>query len=263
MNFFASVAAVTSIYVLVSRLERVPRLQFRPRPARRPFFATDAAWYGFAVAATAVSVYVFRPQLEKLAIHPVARLVERLPTGGRVVLALLIFDFVSFVVHVQLHRADVLWSFHKVHHSTLALDGFATTRTHMFENLVRFVPPQAVLFLIGMPAGLVAPTVAIAAVYGISNHSNLGRSFTLIEPLLVTPRLHRRHHVPATTQNNYGTIFTIWDRAFGTLLRLDTDDDDRFGVPGEVDTYPQRFTDAVGEPLRQNRRRRIAVRTSS
>jgi sterol desaturase/sphingolipid hydroxylase (fatty acid hydroxylase superfamily) len=31
-----------------------------------------------------------------------------------------VFDLVSFLVHVQLHRVDLLWSFHKVHHSTLA-----------------------------------------------------------------------------------------------------------------------------------------------
>jgi sterol desaturase/sphingolipid hydroxylase (fatty acid hydroxylase superfamily) len=263
VNFFASVAAVTAVYVLVSGLERVPALQFRTRPSRRLFFATDAAWYGLAVLATAVSVYVFRPQLEKLSIRPIGRLVEHVPSVGQLLIALLIFDFVSFVVHRQLHRSDVLWNVHKVHHSTLALDGFATTRTHMFENLIRFVPPQAVLFLMGFPTGMVAPVVAIAAVYGISNHSNLGTRFKLIEPLLVTPRLHRRHPVPSTTQSNYGAIFTIWDRAFGTLLRLDTTDDERFGVPGELDTYPQHFTEAFGEPLRQNLARRGARATAA
>jgi sterol desaturase/sphingolipid hydroxylase (fatty acid hydroxylase superfamily) len=256
VNFFASVAAVTAVYVIVSGLERIPSLRFRPQPFRRPFFATDAAWYGLAVAATAVSVYLFRPQLEKLSIEPIARLVDRVPTVGQLLVALLVFDFVSFLVHRQLHRSDVLWNVHKVHHSTLALDGFATTRTHMFENMIRFVPPQAVLFLLGFPAGMVAPVVAIAAVYGISNHSNLGTNLKRIEPLLVTPRLHRRHHVPSTTQSNYGAIFTIWDRAFGTLLRVDTTDDERFGVPGEIDTYPQHFVEAFGEPLRQNLARR-------
>ena len=255
MNFFASVVAVTAVYVLVSTLERIPVLQFRPHPRRRPFFATDVAWYGMAIRATAVSVFVFRPQLEKLSFDPLERLIDRVPAAGQLLLALLIFDFVSFIVHRQLHKSDVLWSFHKVHHSTLALDGFATTRTHMFENLIRFVPPQAILFLIGIPVGMVAPVVAIAAVYGISNHSNLGANLKVIEPLLVTPRLHRRHHVPSTTQNNYGAIFTIWDRLFGTLSQLDTTDTDRFGVPGEIDTYPQHFRQSVGEPFRQNRAR--------
>jgi sterol desaturase/sphingolipid hydroxylase (fatty acid hydroxylase superfamily) len=126
----------------------------------------------------------------------------------------------------------------------------------MFENLIRFVPPQAVLFVIGMPADIVAPTVAIAAIYGVSNHSNLGMNLRPIEGLLVTPRLHRRHHVPTTTQNNYGTIFTIWDRLFGTLVRSDTEPDERYGVPGEIDTFPQTFGRAFREPLARSHRRR-------
>jgi sterol desaturase/sphingolipid hydroxylase (fatty acid hydroxylase superfamily) len=102
-----------------------------------------------------------------------------------------------------------------------------------------------------MPASVVAPVVAIAAVYGVSNHSNLNIKARWIEALLVTPRLHRRHHVPTTTQNNFGAIFTIWDRAFGTLVRCETNDDERYGVPGEIDTYPQRFADAMRQPFVQ------------
>src|SRR4051812_14737089 len=167
---------------------------------------------------------------------------------GQLLLALLIFDFVSFLVHRQLHRSELLWNVHKVHHSTLALDGFATTRTHMLENFARFVPGQLVLFVIGMKAGVVAPIVAIAAIYGVFDHSNLNIKAGCIDSILVTPRIHRRHHVPSTTRNNFGAIFTIWDRAFGTLVRLDTGPDERYGVPGEIDTYPQEFTTAVRQP---------------
>ena len=91
--------------------------------------------------------------------------------------------------------------------------------------------------------------MAIAAIYGVSNHSNLGLNLRWLEPVLVTPRLHRRHHVPSTTQTNYGGIFTIWDRLFGTLVRRDTEPDERFGVPGEIDTYPQAFVPAFRRPF--------------
>ncbi len=100
-----------------------------------------------------------------------------------------------------------------------------------------------------MPVSVVATSVATAAIYGVSNHSNLGINLRWLEPVLVTPRLHRRHHVPSTTQTNYGGIFTIWDRLFGTLVRADTAPDERFGVPGEIDTYPQRFAAAFRQPL--------------
>jgi len=111
-----------------------------------------------------------------------------------------------------------------------------------------------VLFLIGMPVAMVAATVGIAAIYGVSNHSNLGTNVAWIEGVLVTPRLHRRHHVPSTTQSNFGAIFTVWDRLFGTLVRTDTGPDERFGVPGEIDSYPQRFVPAFRRPFLQIRR---------
>ena len=258
MFFLLSVIALSSVYLLVGMLERVPRLSLRKLPSPRPYLATDTAWYLVAISATAISAFVFRPQLAKLAVGPVRSAVDGIPLAGRLLLGLIVFDFVSFVVHVCLHRFDVLWNVHKVHHSSLNLDGYATTRTHMFENLMRFVPGQAALFLMGMPVEIVTATVALAAVYGVSNHSNLDLDLRWVEGLLVTPRLHHRHHVPSTTQHNYGGIFTIWDRALGTLVRRDTEPSERFGVPGEIDSYPQRFRAAFVQPLVQNRQRRVA-----
>jgi sterol desaturase/sphingolipid hydroxylase (fatty acid hydroxylase superfamily) len=256
MSFFWSVVALSVVYLVVARVERLPALRFRVLPSPRPYLWTDVAWYGVAVGATAISVFVFRPQLSKLEIAPISHALRGLPLAAKVVLGLVVFDFISFAVHVGLHRSDVLWNVHKVHHSTLHLDGFATTRTHMFENLLRFVPGQVALFLIGMPVSVVAPTVAIAAIYGVSNHSNLGINLRWAEGVLVTPRLHRRHHVPATTQSNFGAVFTIWDRLFGTLVRRETAADERYGVPGEIDTYPQRFGAAFRQPLVQFREQR-------
>jgi len=253
MSFVLSVAVVSVVYLVVGRLERTPTLQFRELSSPRPYLATDLAWYSVAVAATAVSVFVFRPVLANLAIAPVRDTIAGAPFLLKLAVGLVVFDFVSFVVHRCLHRYHLLWNIHKVHHSTLELDGFATTRTHMIENMLRFVPSQALLFLIGMPVNVVAASVAIAAIYGVSNHSNLGLDLRWIEPVLVTPRLHRRHHVPATTQNNYGGIFTLWDRLCGSLVRADIISDERFGVPGEIDTYPQHFAPAFRRPLTHSR----------
>lgn len=253
MSFLASVAVLSAVYLVVGRLERTQALRFRVLSRPRRHFATDLGWYGVAIAATAVSVFVFRPVLERLSIGPLRDAIAGVPFLAKLALGVVVFDLVSFLVHRCLHRYDRLWNIHKVHHSSLELDGFATTRTHMAENMLRFVPSQALLFLIGMPVSVVAPTVAIAAVYGVSNHSNLGIDLRWIEPVLVTPRLHRRHHVPSTTMNNYGGILTIWDRLAGTLIRTDTAPEERYGVPGEVDTYPQRFADAFRRPFRNER----------
>jgi sterol desaturase/sphingolipid hydroxylase (fatty acid hydroxylase superfamily) len=249
VSFLASIAVLSAVYVVVSRLERLPSLRFRRLASPRPYLATDLGWYGIAIAATAVSVFVLRPVLARLAIGSVRDAVATAPFPVKLGIGVVVFDLVSFLVHRAMHRYDVLWNIHKIHHSTLQLDGLATTRTHMIENMLRFVPSQALLFLVGMPVEVVAASVVIAALYGVSNHSNIGLDLRWLEPVLVTPRLHRRHHVPSTTQTNYGGIFTIWDRLFGSLVRRDTAHDERFGVPGEIDTYPQRFAAAFRQPL--------------
>ncbi len=253
MNFAASIASVSVIYLVVFVVERIPRLRFRTLSFRRPYLGTDLAWYGAAIAMTAVSVFVLRPLLDGLQIPALAERVGALPGVARFALAVLVFDLISYAVHRGLHRSELLWNIHKVHHSTLQLDGLATTRTHMLENLLRFVPGQLVLFLIGIPAAQIAPTVALAAAYGIVDHSNLGVDARPVERLLVTPRLHRRHHVPETSDKNFGAMFTIWDRLFGSFIAVDTRPDERFGCPGEVDTYPQRFAQSVVQPPRDIR----------
>jgi sterol desaturase/sphingolipid hydroxylase (fatty acid hydroxylase superfamily) len=43
--------------------------------------------------------------------------------------------------------------------------------------------------------------------------------------VLVTPALHHVHHSArqSETDSNYGELFSLWDRLFGTLNRLDTE----------------------------------------
>jgi sterol desaturase/sphingolipid hydroxylase (fatty acid hydroxylase superfamily) len=249
-NLLVSVAVLTTVYLLVAVLERTPALAFRPLDRPRPYLGTDTAWYVIALAASAVSALLVRPRLRWIAVAPLAHVVRGLPAPGQFALAVIVFDGASFFVHRWLHRSDLLWNVHKVHHSTLQLDALAATRAHMFENMIRFVPAQAAVLLVGVRPALVTPTVALAAVYGMFNHSNLALDLQWVEGVFVTPRLHRRHHVPNTSQNNFGSILTVWDRLARTLLHLDTALDERFGVPGEIDSYPQRLVPALREPLR-------------
>jgi sterol desaturase/sphingolipid hydroxylase (fatty acid hydroxylase superfamily) len=94
-------------------------------------------------------------------------------------------------------------------------------------------------------------TLFVYVAFALFEHSNLAIAPRWFEQVFITPRLHRSHHVPSTSQRNFGTIFSFWDRALGTLTRRDTRLDEVLGVPGELDTYPQRFIAAAREPLSQ------------
>ena len=238
-------------YAVVAALERVPALRMRESRFWRPFFSTDVGWYlvtiGVAVA--------FGPYLEKLAgaraefgIPGLETLA--LPWLAQVALATVLYDFGATMAHMLLHRYDWLWRFHKVHHSSRVLDWLATTRAHGVEQLFRSIPTKALLFAAGLPASAVAIGIAIYALVATFGHSNLRLNLSSIEWLFVTPRVHRRHHVPETTHRNFGTVFTIWDRLFGCLVIKDTRPDEPLGIPGEVETYPQSFWPQIVQPFR-------------
>jgi sterol desaturase/sphingolipid hydroxylase (fatty acid hydroxylase superfamily) len=182
--------------------------------------------------------------------------ISALPVGLRVALAVVVYDLIAFVVHRRLHRVDALWAVHKVHHSSRHLDWLATTRTHMFEHMVRNLPAQGALLLAGFSVRMVTSAAVIYAGFALLGHSNLRLNLRWAEPIFITPRLHRRHHVPSTTNRNFGTVLSIWDRAARTFAPLDTPGNEPLGVPGELDTYPQRFVEAVRAPGRELRARR-------
>ena len=221
---------------------------------------TDVAWYLVASTAALTSTVVLRALLSPLAIPVVSDLGRSLPSPLRILLAVVVYDFVAFTVHVAVHRSDRLWLVHKVHHSSLELDGLATTRTHPVELLIRSVPAQAALFALGMPPSTVVTALFVYAAFALLGHSNLHVRGRGLELVFVTPRLHRLHHLPATTQNNFGTVFTIWDRVFGKLVVRDANAKEQTGVPGEIAEYPQSFVDAFRQPMKEVRAQLTAAR---
>ncbi len=234
------------LYATVAVLERVPRFRFKASPLFRPFFGTDVLWY----LSTLAVVLVGRPYLLRLPTSPLAEGLHALSLPVAIALAALVYDLTAFLIHVAVHRADVLWEIHKVHHSSRTLDWLATTRQHAAEGLIRNLPSQAVLVLLGFPVEAIVGAVLIYVGFAAMGHGNLRIDLRWIEPLFITPRLHRLHHIPETTQSNFGTIFSFWDRISGSLISRDASRDEPLGVPGEVETYPQRFIPAFLQPVR-------------
>ena len=54
----------------------------------------------------------------------------------------------------------------------------------------------------------------------------------MISYIIVSPDMHKVHHhfeLPHT-DSNYGNIFSIWDRIFGTSIKVDDLDDLKYGL---------------------------------
>jgi sterol desaturase/sphingolipid hydroxylase (fatty acid hydroxylase superfamily) len=233
--------------------ERLPGLRFRAAPLARPQAATDALWLltswvllGVLTTPPVVAAAVWAGAASGLgdvwnAVAPVAQ----------VVVALVALDLGNYVAHWLMHRVDVLWTFHAVHHSITHLDWLATFRSHLLEQLLRRGVAAALLIAAGIPPRAVALAAGVFLVWAIANHSNVRLPLAGLEWLLITPRLHRLHHVPATSERNLGTVFSCWDRLRGTLVRADAPADVRFGFPRQPASYPQDWLGQVVAPWRQ------------
>jgi sterol desaturase/sphingolipid hydroxylase (fatty acid hydroxylase superfamily) len=250
-GFLVSLGALVAASLSVATAERTVLRRGECRDGRRPYLATDLAWYGVTIAAGALAALVFRPVFTHLAWSVTEAPLRRAPFVVQALIAVAVYDFVAFAVHIAYHRSNRLWEFHKVHHSSRHLDGLATTRTHMFEHFTRGLPAQAAVLALGLPVSALVVALAIYAAFAVLGHGDLVLPRRPLEPIFITPRLHQVHHVPATTNRNYATIFTFWDRCFRTFERVSAPASAIVGVPGEVETYPQLFVPAAREPFRR------------
>jgi lathosterol oxidase len=230
--------------------ERSARLRFEPARFLRRYFASDL----FYLATGALGLGL---ALRRVASNLSADLgaafpgLAALPAPLAVLLATVLYDLGAYLTHLLLHRVDLLWRFHRVHHSSRHLDWLATFRAHAVEHALRHLASPVALLLLGFPLEAVATAGAIYAAWAALNHANLRVRLRFLEPVLITPRLHRLHHVPATSDGNLGTVLSLWDRLRGSLL-LDSDVELRpLGVPGELATYPQTWLAQLVEPFRQ------------
>lgn len=227
--------------------ERLPTYRFQASPLRRPFALTDVACLLSGGVALGVSIRMIAVKTSAALALPRFDL-GPVPTA---VAAVVLYDLGAFLSHDLLHRNDWLWEIHKVHHSSRTLDWLATFRAHLFEHALRHTISIGMLLLVGFPVGAVGLAAAIHSSWAALNHANLRLDLQAIERFLVTPRLHRLHHVPAAGARNLGTIFSIWDRVRGSLVCDLPGPLEPLGVAGEVETYPQQWLALFLEPLRR------------
>lgn len=91
---------------------------------------------------------------------------------------------------------------------------------------------------------------AMFIAWSVLNHANLRLNSKLFERVLITPRLHRTHHLNDAESRNLGTIFTIWDKLRGTLDRTHFAEECALGN-GEADS-PQSWLRQFFTPFRRH-----------
>lgn len=144
-----------------------------------------------------------------------------LPTLIKLIASLIILDLAIYVQHVLSHRIDILWNFHRVHHTDVDLDTTSALRFHPVEIFLSSLYKAALILILGVNAEAIFIFEIILNFTAMFNHSNIYipkkiENFTRF--FVVTPQMHIIHHSveQAESDTNYGFNLSIWDRIFRT-----------------------------------------------
>jgi sterol desaturase/sphingolipid hydroxylase (fatty acid hydroxylase superfamily) len=152
-----------------------------------------------------------------------------MPLWAFTVVGLLLLDLIgAWFVHWTEHRVKWMWRFHLIHHSDTHIDTTSANRHHPGESVFRFIFTTMGIVIAGAPMWMVFMYQAISVLLSQFNHANIVIPKWLDNAMswvLVSPDMHKVHHhyVLPYTDSNYGNIFSIWDRIFGTFMTLDRD----------------------------------------
>jgi sterol desaturase/sphingolipid hydroxylase (fatty acid hydroxylase superfamily) len=232
-------------------VERIASLRFEPARVRRPFAGTDLLYLLTGAVALGLAMQASAKRVVE-ALGGGAFALEAVPAAAAFGAALVLYDLGAYASHWMLHRVPALWRIHAVHHSSRRLDWLATFRGHVLEHALRHTLSPVALLALGFPAATVGLVAAAHGAHAAFGHSNFGPRLRWLEPVFVTPRLHRLHHVASSSERNLGTLFTLWDRLRGTLLTEPAAPLAPLGVPGELETYPQTWARQLLAPFRRH-----------
>ena len=142
------------------------------------------------------------------------------------VVGLLLMDLIgAYLAHVVQHKTKWMWRFHLIHHTDTWLDTTSANRHHPGESVIRFVFTTTAILLVGAPIWLFFLYQTLSVIATQFNHANISlpaKTDHFLSYIIVSPNMHKVHHhyVLPYTDSNYGNIFSIWDRIFGTFMVL-------------------------------------------
>ncbi|TXE15866.1 sterol desaturase family protein [Psychroserpens burtonensis] len=179
--------------------------------------------------------------------------IPNLPLWAYVLLGVLLLDLIgAYLAHYVEHKVKPLWVVHLVHHSDHNVDTTTANRHHPLESIIRFSFTLLGVIIVGVPIAIVFLYQSLSLIATQFSHANIKLPKKLDKAMsyvFISPDMHKVHHhykLPYT-DSNYGNIFSIWDRLFGTFMTLE-----RESIIYGVDTFPDEEANGkIGELLKQ------------
>jgi len=167
------------------------------------------------------------------------------PGWLQLVVFFVLLDFVQWLTHICLHKFEVLWQFHKVHHSVKEMGFAAHLRYHWMENvLYKPLKTFGVMILGGFEPSQAYMVHFLAITIGHFNHSNIKITWGPLKYILNNPVMHLYHHSYHLPEGKYGVNFgislSLWDYLFGHSYVPEDSGTIELGFPGDEE-FPKDF----------------------
>ena len=141
--------------------------------------------------------------------------------GFQVAAALLVADAAAYLRHRLSHKSDLLWRFHRVHHSMTELYWIRSAYTHPVEQLLILCAIMLPISLLGAGDQVVAVVAFVFGLSGLVQHANVDARSSVLNYVFATPEVHRAHHrVDDGMNSNFSAFFVLMDHLFGTYRRV-------------------------------------------
>ncbi len=162
------------------------------------------------------------------------------PSVATFAVTVVLASLIAYLTHIILHRAPLFWRFHAIHHNDDEIDASTALRHHPGEILLIAAIQIPVIVLLGLDPTTLAFLYVCEWLHGLFAHANARlpqRVDKALGYVLVTPAMHAVHHsaYPKESDSNYGTMFSGWDRLFGTFHKA-SDEAPKFGLGAAADS---------------------------
>ncbi len=146
------------------------------------------------------------------------------PFWLNLLVTIFLMDIGMYWWHRANHTVQLFWRFHRFHHLDQKMNTTTAVRFHFIELLFAWILKSAYIFLLGisfLPLLIYEVLFFIVVVIHHSNISVTAKGDFMYRKLFSSPLMHRIHHsnIKEEMDTNYGSVFSFWDRLFGTYKR--------------------------------------------
>lgn len=219
---------------------------------------TNALAFAVDITVTAAPLAALFSLLLTLRDGPVSRSLaqawEGLPSWAVAFSAIFLGDAISYFRH-RFEHSRLLWPSHSLHHSDEQMTCMTILRFHPINRFTTFAVDFGMLLLMGLPLWAIFANNVVRHVYGTFVHANAPWTLGIFGKVLASPAMHRWHHVREGQgmHSNFATVFSVFDRAFGTYY-CPGPCDEPLGVEGvEANAFWQQMAEPFIVPFRKRR----------